>query len=105
MLSYVERPAVDVSFVDALSSGKQIVVYGSSKQGKTALVSKHLPYADNILVSLTPKTRLVDIYQTILSKAGVRLVSTTTEKSSTESAVSVGTKFKAMIPNRPSRSI
>ncbi len=98
MLSYVERPAVDASFVDALSSGKQIVVYGSSKQGKTALVSKHLPYPENILVSLTPKTKLIDIYQTILSKAGVKLVSSSTEKTSTESGISVGTKFKAMIP-------
>ena len=96
--SYVERNDVDASFRDALTSHKQIVVYGSSKQGKTALVSKHLPYGNNLLVSLTPKTSLLDVYQTILSKAGVRLVSSSVEKNGTESAISVGAKFKAMIP-------
>lgn len=98
VLSYVERPDVDDSFRDALRSGKQIIVYGSSKQGKTALVSKHLPYADNILVSLTPRTKLIDIYQTILSKAGVRITGSTIEKNSTEHGLSVATKFTALIP-------
>ena len=44
VLSYVERPDVDTRFVEAISSDKEVIVYGSSKQGKTALVSKHLPY-------------------------------------------------------------
>lgn len=96
--SYVERDDVDASFRDALGSHKQIIVYGSSKQGKTALVSKHLPYGSNLLVSLTPKTSLLDVYQTILSQAGVRLTSYTVDKNSTESAVSFGTKFKAILP-------
>lgn len=98
ILSYVERSQVDDSFREALESHKQIIVYGSSKQGKTALVSKHLPYDENLLVSLTPKTQLLDIYQIMLSQAGVKLTGSTIEKSSTESAVSVAAKFKAMIP-------
>ena len=98
VLSYVERADVDVSFREALNSHKQIIVYGSSKQGKTALVSKHLPYVNNLLVSLTPKTSLLDVYQTILFNAGVQLVSSTVDKNSTESGISIGTKFKAMIP-------
>jgi hypothetical protein len=48
--SYVERNDVDTRFKDALSSDKQIIVYGSSKQGKTALVSKYLPYENHILL-------------------------------------------------------
>ena len=36
--SYVEREHVDDKFIDALRTDKQIVVYGASKQGKTALV-------------------------------------------------------------------
>ena len=98
VLSYVERAQVDDSFREALGSHKQIIVYGSSKQGKTALVSKHLPYADNLLVSLTPKTLLLDVYQTILTQAGVRLSAGSTEKTSTESSLSISAKFKAMIP-------
>ena len=98
VLSYVERNDVDDSFRTALNSGKQIVVYGSSKQGKTALVSKYLPYKENLLVSLTPRTKLIDIYQTILSNAGVKIQTSTTEKSATESGVAVSTKVKAFIP-------
>lgn len=97
VLSYVERAAVDDSFQEALGAHKQIIVYGSSKQGKTALVSKHLPYQENLLVSLTPKTQLIDVYQTILSQAGAKLT-TVTEKVSQEATASVVTKFKAMIP-------
>ncbi|WP_414451826.1 hypothetical protein AB4851_24785 [Burkholderia sp. 22PA0099] len=98
VLSYVERPQVDDSFREALGANKQIIVYGSSKQGKTALVSKYLPYDKNLLVSLTPKTSLLDVYQQILSAAGVRLLASSTEKSSSESSLSIGAKFKAMLP-------
>lgn len=98
ILSYVTRSQVDDSFRQALTSHKQIIVYGSSKQGKTALVSKHLPYDDHLLVSLTPKTQLVDIYQSILSRAGVRIVTEVVERTSTESTLSVLARFKALIP-------
>lgn len=96
--SYVEREQVDNRFRAAVEGDKQIVVYGASKQGKTALVSKHLPYDGNILVSLTPKTSVLDIYQTILSKAGVKLLSGTTEKRSSEATAGISAKVRAMIP-------
>jgi hypothetical protein len=98
ILSYVERADIDTRFQEAVKSGKQIVVYGSSKQGKTALVTKYLPYGKNLLVSLTPKTQLTDIYKQILSSAGVRIVSGATEKRTAEIGIGVGTKVKAMIP-------
>lgn len=98
ILSYVDREQVDSAFADALNSGKQIIVYGSSKQGKTALVSKHLPYKDNLLVSLTPKVQLLDIYQTLLSQAGVRIVSTVTEKNANEQVTGGVGRVKALIP-------
>jgi hypothetical protein len=84
VLSYVEREEVDTRFREALNSDKQIVVYGSSKQGKTALVSKYLPYDRNILVSRTPKTTVLDIYHTILSSSGIRVLANATEKRTTE---------------------
>ena len=98
ILSYVTRTQVDDSFRQALTSHKQIIVYGSSKQGKTALVSKHLPYDNHLLVSLTPKTQLIDIYQSILSRAGIRIVTEVAERASTESTLSVMARFKALIP-------
>jgi hypothetical protein len=77
--SYVERVHVDDKFKDALRTDKQVIVYGSSKQGKTALVKKYIPYEDNILISLSPKTTLKDIYQSILRKSGVVLKTSYTE--------------------------
>ena len=96
--SYVEREDVDTRFKEALKSDKQVIVYGSSKQGKTSLVSKYLPYDQNLLVSLTPRTSVLDIYQTILSSAGIKIAAGTSEKSSSEASASLGAKVKALIP-------
>jgi hypothetical protein len=96
--SYVERDEVDTRFQEALASDKQIVVYGSSKQGKTALVSKYLPYEKNLLVSLTPKTSVLDMYHTVLADAGIRITAGTTEKRSTEANAGFSAKVRAAIP-------
>ncbi|KHS82016.1 AAA family ATPase [Pectobacterium brasiliense] len=77
--SYVERPKVDDKFKDALRTDKQIIVYGASKQGKTALVKKYIDYSENILISLSPKSTLKDIYQSMLRKSGVTLRTSFTE--------------------------
>jgi hypothetical protein len=96
--SYIERPEVDNKFVEALKSDKQIVVYGASKQGKTSLVSRHLSYSKNIVVSLAPRTTILDVYKSILRQSGVTLKSVETTGSDTEVTTSVGAKFKALIP-------
>lgn len=98
ILSYIERDEVDTRFTEALNSDKHIIVYGSSKQGKTALVSKHLPYSENLLVSVTPKTTVLDIYQTILSSSGITVLTGTTEKRSTETNIGIAARMKALIP-------
>lgn len=71
--SYIERERVDSKFTEALRSDKQIIVYGSSKQGKTALVKKYIDYDENIVISLSPKHSLKDVYQAILRKSGITL--------------------------------
>jgi hypothetical protein len=98
VLSYIERPTVDYRFVEALKSDKQIVVYGASKQGKTALVSKYLRYEDNIPVSVTPKTEVADIYASILRQLGIKIKSTATESQGTQSGATVAGRLKAYIP-------
>ena len=40
--SYIEREDVDTRFLEGLQRQKHIIVFGSSKQGKTALTNKHL---------------------------------------------------------------
>lgn len=96
--SYVERDDVDGMFLDALKTDRQIIVYGASKQGKTSLVDKHLPYKENIVVSLTPKYTLLDIYQSVLSSMNIELISETQSSVSSARESSISARFKAMIP-------
>lgn len=105
--SYIERAHVDEKFLDALRTDKQIIIYGASKQGKTALVKKYINYEDNILISLSPKTSLKDIYQSILRKSDVILRTSYSEgtgdkskinsTASIESAVAMVLKAKVLV--------
>lgn len=97
-MSYVEREYVDGLFIKALETDKQIIVYGASKQGKTSLVEKHLPYKDNITVSLTPKFSLVDIYKSILSSADIRLVTHYEHTKGSVNGVNTGAKVGVTLP-------
>ncbi|MEH2042615.1 hypothetical protein [Nostoc sp.] len=98
VLSYVEREAVDNRFIEALKSDKQIIVYGSSKQGKTALVSKHVNYKENIPITLSPKTTILDIYSSILRQAGVNIQNNYSKSTDKEASLGVVGKFKAILP-------
>ena len=97
VLSYIERDKIDSKFRESLKTGNHVVVYGASKQGKTALVSRHLPYGENIVVRLTPNTNISDIYSSILRQVEIEIeTSSLSEKSSAMSAT-VGIKAKAKI--------
>ncbi|MCH2338496.1 hypothetical protein ACGFZ7_04565 [Pseudomonas sp. NPDC047963] len=97
VLSYIERDKIDKKFNSSLGTGNHIVVYGASKQGKTALVSRYLPYNENIVVRLTPNTNIYDIYSSILRQVGIEIeVSSETENSAATSAT-LGIKAKAKI--------
>lgn len=98
VLSYVQRQDVDDSFVAALKADKQVVVYGSSKQGKTALVQRYLPYEEQIVVRLTPKTQIEDIYRSVLRLAGVQIKDSEVEQHSIEAGSKAKAGFKALIP-------
>ena len=98
VLSYVQRTPVDDSFTAALRGDKQLVVYGSSKQGKTALVQRYLPYAEHIVVRLTPKTEVEDVYRSILRQTDVQILETTTDSRSREIGGTAKAGFKALIP-------
>jgi len=98
VLSTISRPKVDEKFQEALASDKQIIVYGSSKQGKTSLVSSFLPYEKHIIVRLSPHSIRIDIYSAILRSAGVELRETREISTEAATTATIGAKFKAMIP-------
>jgi hypothetical protein len=98
VLSYITREPVDDCFISGLDSDKQIIVYGASKQGKSSLVAKNLPYHKNIVVHVGPKSEVNDVYASILRQAGIKIVTETEETTGRESGVSFGAKVKALIP-------
>lgn len=72
-LNYVERAKVDKVFVDSLTRDKHLVIYGSSKQGKTSLRKNWLKDDDHIVVSCTNTMTVSDLNGSILKKAGYKV--------------------------------
>jgi len=69
-LNYVERPSADDFLINNLTRDKHLVIYGSSKQGKTSLRKHCLKEDDYIVVHCSNKWSLSDIHTAILKKAG-----------------------------------
>jgi hypothetical protein len=97
VLSYIARAKIDGLFTSVLNEDKHVVVYGSSKQGKTALVSRYLPYDKNIVVRLSPSTNVEDIYSSILRQCGVEIETGKMEEKASETSVTLGIKAKATL--------
>jgi len=98
VLSYVERPNVDGAFARALKTDHHIVIYGSSKQGKTALRQKHLHDNECAVVRTSPRMDTAGLYQPILRDADIRIEAVQVTGSETGTAGSVKTGFKVWIP-------
>lgn len=97
VLSYIIREHIDGLFTESLKEDKHIVVYGASKQGKTALVSRYLPYEKNIVVRLSPSTNVEDIYASILRQCDIEIETGKIEEKTTEISATLGIKAKAKI--------
>lgn len=98
VLSYIERQKVDGAFETALKSDKQIIVYGASKQGKTALVDKYFQCRDRIAISCSPKSQVTDIYKSILRKLDIEIVSDKQKSKKADIEVGATAKIKSKIP-------
>jgi|TARA_A100001391_G_scaffold42915_1_gene24925 AAA+ ATPase superfamily predicted ATPase len=77
--NYVEREEVDKAFLENLSRDKHIVIYGSSKQGKTTLRKHCLEDDDYIVVSCVNTMTLDDLNGAILKSAGFQIEQTNTK--------------------------
>ncbi len=76
--NYVERKDVDPVFVGSLGRDKHVVVYGSSKQGKTTLRKHCLNENDCIVVSCINTMGISELNGAILKAAGYQVVQTQT---------------------------
>ncbi|MFC4160731.1 hypothetical protein [Chitinimonas lacunae] len=97
VLSYIVRDSIDGLFTTVLNEDKHIVVYGASKQGKSALVSRYLPYDQNIVVRLSPNTNVEDIYSSILRQCGVEIETGKVDEMSSETSATLGIRAKATL--------
>ncbi len=78
-LNYVSRPDVDEKFIESLARDKHVVIYGSSKQGKTTLRRHCLQESDYIVVSCVNTMSLSDLNGAVLKAAGYRIEQTQTK--------------------------
>lgn len=96
--SYIERQTVDDLFTDALKHGNEIIVYGSSKQGKTSLLLNILKSDKYVKVECSPQTQSIDIYKSILRQLNVAFIESETSTNSSEHGGKIGGGFKIKIP-------
>lgn len=96
--SYIERKQVDELFNDALTHGNEIIVYGSSKQGKTSLLLKNLRNDQYVKVECSPQTQPIDIYKSILRQVGIKFLESETSHTALEHGAKAGGGFKIKVP-------
>jgi len=96
--SYIERERVDSKFKEALHDGNEVIVYGSSKQGKTSLILKHLKEEDYVKIECSPQTLPIDIYKSVLRQLKITFIESSTENRSSEEAAKISGGFKIKVP-------
>jgi hypothetical protein len=78
-LNYVARNSVDEYFIQNLTRDKHIIIYGSSKQGKTSLRKNCLNDDDYIVVHCSNKWSVGDLHSAILKRVGYEVTQSTTK--------------------------
>lgn len=96
--TYIEREAVDNALTAALKETRQIIIYGSSKQGKTSLLHRHLLTEQRVTVHCGPTMTAEDVYRSLLRQRGVEIVTESSSGTSREMGTSISARFTAMIP-------
>lgn len=81
-MNYTVRPAVDNFFIENLTRDKHLVVYGSSKQGKTSLRKHCLKDDDYIVVHCSNKWGLAELHSALLKRAGYDVMQSNTKTQS-----------------------
>lgn len=94
-LNYVSRKAVDEYFVTNLTREKHVIIYGSSKQGKTSLRKHCLDDNDYIVIHCSNKWGVADLHSAILKRVGYEVTQASTRTTSGRNKIIAA--FKASI--------
>ena len=98
ILSYIERQHVDQSFKEAITEGNEVIVYGSSKQGKTSLILNNISEGNYVKVECSPQTNPSDIYKSVLRQLNIRFTESETTELREEHGGKISAGFKVKIP-------
>ena len=96
--TYIEREKVDSLFLEGLTKNKHIIIYGSSKQGKTALTNKHLQPHQYIRANCSSKTTAIDLYRSILRQLNIEYEESRIQTNSIGGDAKLEIKAKLKIP-------
>ena len=96
--TYIERETVDNALSAALKGTRQIIIYGSSKQGKTSLLHRHIRSDMRVTVHCGLNTTAGDIYRSFLRQRGIEIITETSDGTSRDVSTSISAKFTALIP-------
>ena len=77
-LNYVIRKNVDEKLIDNLTREKHLVIFGSSKQGKTSLRKNCLQESDYVVIQCSNKWSSADLHTAILKEAGYEITQSQT---------------------------
>lgn len=94
-LNYVTRKSVDDALIENLTRDKHLVIFGSSKQGKTSVRKHCLKDSDYIVVHCSNRWSLDDLHAAILKAAGFELTQSSTKTETGKSKIMA--TFKAAI--------
>lgn len=86
-LNYVERDSADNVLINNLARRQHLVIYGSSKQGKTSLRKHCLKNGEYIVVHCSNKWGLEHLHEAILKHAGFEVTVTSTKNKSAKSKI------------------
>ena len=96
--NYVARSEVDGKLIESLSREQHIVIYGSSKQGKTCLRKHCLQDNDYIVVSCLNRWGLGELHGTILKEAGYEVTQSSSRTVSGQNKIIVTGEGSGGIP-------
>jgi len=97
-LNYVTRDTVDGKLIENLSRSSHIVIYGSSKQGKTSLRKYCLKDTDYVVVSCQNRWNLAETHTSILKECGYSVRQSTSRTVSGQHKITVSMEGKGGIP-------
>jgi len=94
-LNYVTRKSVDDALIENLTRDKHLVIFGSSKQGKTSLRKHCLSDSDYVVIHCSNRWNIDELHTAILKAAGFEITLSNTRSETGKNKILAS--FKASV--------